>query len=104
MAQENVQADVEQQEQQQPHGKICYGDCFECSYQQAWKCTAMNSLRTMRLVESLTVEVQALKSQVEELQEKFGVEPEPPIQQEDSEEEVVVDSEGEETSSKGKKK
>ena len=104
MAQENEKAAVAQQEQQQPEGKICYGDCFACSYQQAWKCTAMNSLRTMRLVESLTVEVQALRAQVAEIHEKFGVEPEPPIQQEDPEEEVVVDSEVEETASKGKKK
>jgi hypothetical protein len=103
MAQENGQAAVTQQEQQQ-QGKICYGDCFACGYQQAWMCTSMNSLRTMRLAESLIIEVQVLKAQVAELQEKFGVEPVPPIQQKDSEEEVVIENDEEETASKGKKK
>jgi len=78
MAEIDGQVAVEQQQQQ---GKICYGDCFSCGYQQAWLCTAMNSLRTMRMAESLAVELQALKAQVAELQEKFGSEPEPPVQE-----------------------
>lgn len=63
---------------QQPQGKICYGDCFRCSYQQAWMCASMHARRTMRTTEELmeaigilTQEIIDLKKQTADLQGKF---------------------------------
>lgn len=77
MAQETQ--NQQQQQQQQPQGKICNGDCFGCSYQQAWMCTSMHTLRTLKMVAALNEEVQALRSLVAELQAKFADEPAPPV-------------------------
>jgi len=66
---------------QQPQGKICYGDCFRCSYQQAWMCASMHSRLAMRTTEelmeaigNLTQEIIDLKAQVADLQAKFDKE------------------------------
>jgi hypothetical protein len=63
---------------QQPQGKICYGDCFRCSYEQAWMCSSMHARRSMMIaeqlsatIETLTNEVEQIRSQVNSLQDKF---------------------------------
>ena len=75
---ENVAAQQQQPTDNQPQGKICYGDCFRCSYQQAWMCASMHARRTMRTTEELmeaigilTQEIIDLKKQIADLQGKF---------------------------------
>ena len=75
---ENTAALQQQPTDNQPQGKICYGDCFRCSYQQAWMCASMHARRTMRTTEELmeaigilTQTVTELKAQVSDLQAKF---------------------------------
>ena len=58
-----------------PQGKVCTGDCFACSYQQAWLCTSQHTLRLLR-------ELQELRQQVNEMRAKFSDTPTPPIQTE----------------------
>jgi len=85
MANDNIAAakpqPTENQPQQQPQGKICYGDCFRCSYQQAWMCASMHARRAMRTSEELmeaigilTQEIVDMKKQVDDLQAKFDKE------------------------------
>lgn len=57
--------------EQQAQGKVCTGDCFGCSYQQAWMCASVHSRRTMRLVEELRNEVATLHENVEELKKEL---------------------------------
>jgi len=90
-----------QQHTQQRQGKICYGDCFECGYQQAWLCTGNNSLKTMRMVESLVNGMAALRREIEELKAKLGSEPEHPAVMEDAADAADTVAE---TATKGKKK
>jgi hypothetical protein len=75
---ENTAAPQQQPIDNQPQGKICYGDCFRCSYQQAWMCASMHARRAMRTTEELmeaigilTQTVTELKAQVSDLQAKF---------------------------------
>jgi hypothetical protein len=75
---DNIAAPQQQPTDNQPQGKICYGDCFRCSYQQAWMCASMHARRTMRTTEELmeaigilTQTVTELKAQVSDLQAKF---------------------------------
>lgn len=74
----NEAAAQQQPTDNQPQGKICYGDCFHCSYQQAWMCASMHARRTMRTTEELmeaigvlTQEIIDLKKQMADLQGKF---------------------------------
>ena len=41
------------QTQPQPQGKICYGDCFACSFQQAVFCASTHARVAMRIVEQI---------------------------------------------------
>ena len=75
---DNAAAPQTQPTDNQPQGKICYGDCFRCSYQQAWMCASMHARRTMRTTEELmeaigilTQEIIDLKKQMADLQGKF---------------------------------
>ena len=75
---ENTAAPQQQPTDNQPQGKICYGDCFRCSYQQAWMCASMHARRSMRTTEELmeaigilTQEIIDLKKQMADLQGKF---------------------------------
>ena len=75
---ENVAAPHQQPTDNLPQGKICYGDCFRCSYQQAWMCASMHARRAMRSSEELmeavgvlTQEINDLKKQMSDLQAKF---------------------------------
>jgi hypothetical protein len=68
-----------------PQGKVCSGDCFGCSFQQAWMCTSQHTLRILKAMNGMVAEIESMKKQVTELQEKFADTPEPPIQQEESE-------------------
>jgi hypothetical protein len=75
---ENAAAPQQQPTDNQPQGKICYGDCFRCSYQQAWMCASMHARRAMRTTEELmeaigvlTQEIIDLKKQMADLKGKF---------------------------------
>lgn len=75
---DNAAAPQQQPIGNQPQGKICYGDCFRCSYQQAWMCASMHARRAMRNTEELmeaigvlTQTVTELKAQISDLQAKF---------------------------------
>lgn len=72
------QAAQSQSQAEQAQGKICYGDCFRCSYQQAWMCASMHARRAMRTTDELmeaigilTQEIIDLKKQMADLQGKF---------------------------------
>ena len=64
----NEQVNVAAQNQQS--GKVCNGDCFSCSYQQAWLCASVHSRHTMRLAEQMAVQVEKLTNEVTLLHEK----------------------------------
>jgi hypothetical protein len=103
---ENTAAPQPQPTDNQPQGKICYGDCFRCSYQQAWMCASMHARRTMRTTEELmeaigilTKEIIDLKKQIADLQGKFDktelINPMEETEEPEPEQEETVDIEDE---------
>ena len=71
MANENTAAQP-QPTAQQPQGKICYGDCFRCSYQQAWMCASMHSRLAMRTAEKLMGAINVLTQTLAEMKVQFA--------------------------------
>ena len=62
---EQPQTRRQPQPQPQPQGKICYGDCFACSFQQAVFCASTHARVAMRMVEQVS-------QQYDEVMEAIG--------------------------------
>ena len=60
------QVQQQPQPQPQPQGKICYGDCFACSLQQAVFCASTHARVAMRMVENM-------HRQYDEVMEAIGI-------------------------------
>ena len=54
MPQKEIRNEAQPEPKQQPIGKICYGDCFACSIQQAIYCASTHARVAMRIVEQIS--------------------------------------------------